>query len=50
MRKFHDTFETIKQSFITAFSICMAVLLIETTRQLFYLMCGWHKNLAAKIL
>ena len=29
MRNFHDTFETRKQSFISAFSICMTVPLMK---------------------
>ena len=29
MRNFHDTFETRKRSFISAFSICMTVPLIK---------------------
>ena len=31
MRNFHDTFETSKQSFISAFLICMTVPLRENT-------------------
>ena len=32
MRNFQDTFETRKRSFVSAFSICMTVPLIQTSK------------------
>ena len=35
MRNFQDTFETLKQSFISAFSICMTVPLNQKLKNVF---------------
>ena len=37
MRNFQDTFETRKRSFISAFAICMTVILIKADRKFYKL-------------
>ena len=37
MQNFQDTFETLKRSFISAFAICMTVILIKAYRKFYKL-------------
>ena len=44
MRNFQDTFETRKQSFISAFSICMTVSIIIFSTVFFSIETGFHRS------
>ena len=39
MQKFQDTFETRKESYISAFSICMTVPLSKKAWNIFFIIC-----------
>ena len=45
MRNFQYTFETRKRSFISAFSICMTVLLMKFWKRKFNLVLSFRDNL-----